>query len=69
MGRALEFYAMRNIATGEELCTTYVDVDEPASQRCAELREQWYFNCVCVRCRRELDEGIIDSGYVSSVDN
>ncbi|KAM6495040.1 hypothetical protein JOM56_009663 [Amanita muscaria] len=73
VGRALEFYAMRNIATGEELCTTYVDVDEPASQRCAELREQWYFNCVCVRCRRELevpiDEGIIDSGYVSSVDN
>ncbi|KIL65037.1 hypothetical protein M378DRAFT_126067 [Amanita muscaria Koide BX008] len=73
VGRALEFYAMRNIATGEELCTTYVDVDEPASQRCAELREQWYFNCVCVRCRRELevpiDEGTIDSGYVSSVDN
>ena len=80
-GRALEFYAMRDIRAGEELCTTYIDVDDPVLQRRAELYEQWYFDCACTRCHRELqeleevkpivsgNEAIIDSGYVSSADS
>ncbi|PFH48810.1 hypothetical protein AMATHDRAFT_64564 [Amanita thiersii Skay4041] len=79
--RALEFYSMRDIEPGEELCTTYIDVNDPVLQRRAELKQEWYFDCACKRCHKELealgsapstapiDEPVIDSGYISFVDD
>ncbi|KAF8628307.1 hypothetical protein AX17_006010 [Amanita inopinata Kibby_2008] len=80
--RAMAFFAMRDIEAGEELCTTYIDVNDPVLQRRKELKEEWYFDCACARCQKELkelgsdtdsivtlDEGFVDSGYMSLADD
>ena len=43
----------RDVAAGEELCNTYVDVTLPVRRRRRELRE-YGFECDCARCVREL---------------
>ena len=43
----------RDVAAGEELCNTYVDVSLPVRRRRRELRE-YGFECDCQRCVREL---------------
>ncbi|KAK7052110.1 protein lysine methyltransferase [Favolaschia claudopus] len=54
MGRELHFFATRDIAPGEELCTNYIDVKDTVTDRRKELAANWYFDCVCDRCKREL---------------
>ncbi|KAJ7182832.1 hypothetical protein C8R43DRAFT_968194 [Mycena crocata] len=55
-GRALLFYATRDIALGEELCTNYIDIDDDVLERRKQLSANWYFDCVCKRCVKELEE-------------
>ena len=55
-GRAWVFEAAREIAVGEECCITYLGGDERdlnVGQRRQRLRENWGFDCACVRCREE----------------
>lgn len=74
----MDFYAMRDIMPGEEMCIAYIDVDDHVLQRRTELKTEWYFDCACVRCQRELesteedafsDDFVIDSGYISVVED
>ena len=75
----MDFYAIRDIMPGEEICIAYIDVDDPVLQRRTELKMEWYFDCACARCRRELEsleedsirsaDFIIDSGYISVVED
>ncbi|TFK20059.1 SET domain-containing protein [Coprinopsis marcescibilis] len=54
-GRSLMFYTMRDVAAGEELCTSYIDVSAESTleKRNAELEGEWFFTCQCERCQRE----------------
>ena len=42
----------RDVAEGEELCNSYVDISLPYKKRARELRE-YGFECKCERCVRE----------------
>ncbi|KAJ7267232.1 hypothetical protein C8J57DRAFT_1181871 [Mycena rebaudengoi] len=53
-GRSLQFYTTRDIGVDEELCISYIDVDDAVKKRRQELSENWYFDCVCQRCDREM---------------
>ncbi|KAJ7097616.1 hypothetical protein C8R44DRAFT_843609 [Mycena epipterygia] len=53
-GRALLFYATRDVTPGEELCINYIDVADTVADRRNQLALNWYFDCVCKRCEREL---------------
>nr|GAT55939.1 protein lysine methyltransferase [Mycena chlorophos] len=55
-GRALSFYTTRDVAAGDELCTNYIDLDEPVHKRREQLARNWYFDCVCAKCRAESGE-------------
>ena len=44
---------LEDVAAGEELCNSYVDVSLPLKKRRRELRE-YGFDCDCPRCEREL---------------
>ncbi|KAJ7176791.1 hypothetical protein C8R46DRAFT_1077337 [Mycena filopes] len=52
-GRALLFYTTRDVAIGEELCTNYIDIKDPVAERRNYLSANWYFDCVCERCKTE----------------
>ncbi|KAJ7054159.1 hypothetical protein C8F01DRAFT_1164138 [Mycena amicta] len=52
-GRAMSFYTTRDILPGEELCITYVDLEETVQARREQLSLNWYFACVCQRCKSE----------------
>lgn len=54
-GRAIEYYALRDVNVGEELCISYVDTEQGAENRREALRE-WFFDCGCMKCARELQE-------------
>lgn len=45
--------AKRDIKTGEELFTSYVNPEHELDDRRYNLRVDWGFNCNCVRCKRE----------------
>lgn len=45
--------AKRDIKTGEELFTTYVNPEHQLDDRRYNLRVNWGFNCNCTRCKRE----------------
>lgn len=52
-GRMMEYYALRDVDTGEELCISYVDDNESVTKRREALKE-WFFDCGCLKCRKEL---------------
>ncbi|KAK2467641.1 hypothetical protein APHAL10511_000496 [Amanita phalloides] len=76
VGRAMNFYAIRDIMPGEEMRIAYINVADPVINRRAELKEEWYFDCICARCQAEHHLGsitsvdvVVDSGYISQVDD
>ncbi|KAJ7100761.1 hypothetical protein B0H15DRAFT_460424 [Mycena belliarum] len=54
LGRAMMFYTTRDVSPDEELCISYIDVADAVADRRKELSLNWYFDCVCKRCEREL---------------
>ncbi|KAL1677551.1 hypothetical protein EV122DRAFT_290982 [Schizophyllum commune] len=56
-GRALQFVATRDVEVGEELCISYVDVQDTKASRAAQFAQHWNFVCGCGRCRGEKAEG------------
>lgn len=59
----MEFYTSRDVAEGEELCINYIDIKDNVAERRRQLLNNWYFDCVCERCAKELSaEGGLDPG-------
>ncbi|EAU86628.2 hypothetical protein CC1G_07286 [Coprinopsis cinerea okayama7 len=54
-GRSMQFFTIRDVQAGEELCTNYIDIGEECSveMRNEELEREWFFRCACGRCVRE----------------
>jgi hypothetical protein len=53
-GRFYEFITCRDVAEGEELCISYLggaerELDKQSRQK--RLKEGWFFDCSCSRCR------------------
>ncbi|KAF5374185.1 hypothetical protein D9615_008897 [Tricholomella constricta] len=53
--KSLCFFTTRDVDIGEELCISYVDVKDEVAGRRAALSENWYFDCGCKRCHKELE--------------
>jgi hypothetical protein len=62
-GRNLRFVALREIAVGEELCISYVSLDEECETRRGILKKHFHFECTCVRCEKkeEEEDGLIET--------
>lgn len=54
-GRALLFYTTKDVVSGEELCINYIDLTDSVAERRKQLSANWYFDCVCERCKKELE--------------
>jgi len=52
--RTMCFFTTRDVDAGEELCISYVDVQDDVVVRRAELPQNWYFDCACKRCEEEM---------------
>jgi len=51
------FWALRDIAAGEEITTTYLHETELSSkERKRILKETWGFECTCSACAADADE-------------
>lgn len=58
-GREVLVYPLRELIEGEEATIAYVEVDGVGvGERRRELRERWFFDCMCARCKREMEEGM-----------
>ncbi|KIO17648.1 hypothetical protein M407DRAFT_32673, partial [Tulasnella calospora MUT 4182] len=55
----LEVVAIKDIAAGEEILTSYVDISLPRHLRIKELQERYMFTCTCTACSRVKD-GTVD---------
>eukprot|EP00903_Cladosiphon_okamuranus_P012967 g12103.t1 len=49
-GSKLEIRCTKPVPAGEELCFSYIPVDQPSAVRRAQLRDNWFFTCLCERC-------------------
>lgn len=56
----VEFYTLRHVNAGEELCVSYVDQSLPRDARRAMLHERYGFTCSCEVCSLE-GEALADS--------
>ena len=55
-GREVLVYALREISEGEEATIAYVDVESAGvGERRRELKERWFFDCMCGRCKMEME--------------
>jgi len=54
-------FAAKNIKAGEELCTNYIDLAQPRSQRRALLKEHFGFDCCCSACASSEDSRTSDT--------
>lgn len=52
-GTVMRVFSLRDIEEGEELCISYVDVNEPGPIRRRDLQQQYHFECRCKRCLQE----------------
>ncbi|OTA97937.1 hypothetical protein M434DRAFT_391545 [Hypoxylon sp. CO27-5] len=55
VGRKAILHAFQEIKKGEEIEISYIDVTLPRSQRREALKTRYNFDCVCPRCREDLD--------------
>ncbi|CAM9545159.1 unnamed protein product [Scytosiphon promiscuus] len=46
----LEIRCTKFVGEGEELCFSYIHIDEPSAIRQEQLRRSWFFTCCCRRC-------------------
>ena len=65
----MNFYTIRDVMPGEEMCIAYIDVNDPVLQRRAELKGEWYFDCACSRCQRELEITAKDTESADVIDS
>ncbi|CAM9092145.1 unnamed protein product [Hapterophycus canaliculatus] len=49
-GSKLEIRCTKPVDKGEELCFSYIHIDQPSAVRQAQLRRSWFFTCRCRRC-------------------
>ena len=54
--------ASRNVAAGSQLTTAYVHLHLCTSLRRARLRDDWFFECTCERCRDPTELGTFLDG-------
>ena len=54
VGRGIQFYTLRDIQPGEELCISYSDAVS-VKERLKDLERDWFFVCRCARCVHELE--------------
>ncbi|WWD19917.1 hypothetical protein CI109_104389 [Kwoniella shandongensis] len=59
-GREMEVIAIQDIAPGEEILTSYIDVSTPFDDRQKELLERYRFKCQCSLCERSKDKKWVD---------
>ncbi|KAF8884415.1 hypothetical protein CPB84DRAFT_1685879, partial [Gymnopilus junonius] len=53
--QGIQFYTLRDVSPGEELCISYIDEDSHhAKERGEQLKKDWFFVCGCARCTAEL---------------
>ena len=55
------FHALRDIAAGEEICHSYLDMTVTTSARQAQLRDVYHFTCDCWLCSSDADALAIDA--------
>ncbi|KAG8892979.1 hypothetical protein FRC00_011253, partial [Tulasnella sp. 408] len=55
----LEVVAIKDIAAGEEVLTSYVDISLPRHLRIKDLQERYMFTCTCTACSR-VEDGTAD---------
>ncbi|KAI1103304.1 hypothetical protein F4804DRAFT_232766 [Jackrogersella minutella] len=55
VGRKAILHADREIKKGEEITITYVETTRPRAARLHHLKTHYYFDCVCPRCKDDLD--------------
>jgi len=53
IGRTMRFTISRPVETGEELCISYIDINQSMAQRKKDLEDSWFFTCRCQRCQSE----------------
>jgi hypothetical protein len=52
--RMMMIRAIRDIQSGSALTISYIDSALPVASRRQKLLEDYYFNCLCDRCKKEL---------------
>ena len=58
-GTYLEIRAIKEIDVGDKIYINYVDVKNDKVTRQKSLKEQYYFECTCPRCKSDFDKGEI----------
>src|SRR5690606_28860596 len=53
-GAKASVLALKVVHPGDEITVCYVDPDLPVEHRRKELKERWFFDCMCERCTLEL---------------
>lgn len=51
--------AIDEIAPGDEITISYIDLFGPRDERRRRLKKSWYFDCECVRCSNPEEEQVI----------
>ncbi|KAF1959201.1 SET domain-containing protein [Byssothecium circinans] len=51
-GPEIELHALKDIKMDEEIYISYVDPTNPFARRQSELKERWFFNCKCSKCKK-----------------
>lgn len=65
-GDKMVFRALQTIQQGEQLCIDYFQISaEPLAYRQKTLKENWFFECACDRCKSELSvqEGLLQCRF------
>lgn len=58
-GLKLEIRAIKPIPAGQEICTNYIDIKKPRTERQEQLKNLYYFDCKCQRCESGEEGGIL----------
>jgi hypothetical protein len=59
--------AVRDVNTGDEITVSYVDTGMDVEARRKELRETWFFECKCEKCKVELEGGKWKDGMLEDI--
>ncbi|KAI9918730.1 hypothetical protein PsorP6_012028 [Peronosclerospora sorghi] len=66
-GREMLIHAIKDVNVGQELTVSYIELLQSTTRRQKELRESYFFDCECTRCKGGANEMFAEDWYLDGL--
>ncbi|CAH0521915.1 unnamed protein product [Peronospora belbahrii] len=66
-GREMLVHVVKDVGVGQELTVSYIELLQSTEARRNELKDSYFFDCQCARCKAAMKEEVEDDWYLNGL--